>query len=156
MGALRPLLKTICNLDVASASREQCQRQECLFVMGVQIDGSLQSLSGLVVQSGRLKHHPQQMIDLGTRSILPELLFADLDRLRMARCAGKRQRPGGPIRRASTSCDAELGPTCDLGSDKFCVGNGDWCGSRTRSLTDRPLLDDVAVGGRAGAASWII
>ena len=51
---------------------------------GVQINGSLQSLFGLVVLSGRLTYHSQQMIDLGVRSVLPKLLFADFDRLRMS------------------------------------------------------------------------
>ena len=64
-------------------------------MLGVQINGSLQSLFGLVVHSGCLEYHPQQMIDLGIRSVLPKLLFADFDRLWMPRCTGKRRDPAG-------------------------------------------------------------
>ena len=60
-------------------------------MLGVQINDSFQSLFGLVVPSGCLKYHSQQMIDLRTRSILPKLLLADFNRLWMASRTGKRR-----------------------------------------------------------------
>jgi hypothetical protein len=59
MGALRSLLITSRRLRIAAAPGEQGQTQERLFVVRVQINGSLKRLFGLLVRSRRLKHRAQ-------------------------------------------------------------------------------------------------